>query len=137
MEAAWISVLASASGMVIVLGVRAARGSPSLPSPFDNAFFYAGVFVFTFTGLVISMRGLDGYLAIAGLFGFFYLFAAAFAAPRIGIAVFAAAITAGTMIGAVALDHFGAFGGTVLRVNLPRVLGVIALLAGVILIRGR
>lgn len=137
-EASFISVLASICAMATVLGYRAVRGSqPSLPAPFDGVYIYIGVILVAGTALAISIRGVDAYLAVAGLFGFLYLFAAAFVAPRAGIALFAASITAGTMIGAVALDHFGSFGGAVVRINLPRVIGVAMLLAGVALIRGR
>lgn len=137
-EAAFISVLASICAMAAVLGYRALKGAqPSLPAPFDSVFVYIGVILVAGTALAVTIRGVDAYLALAGLFGFLYLFAAAFVAPRAGIALFAASITAGTMLGAVAVDHFGAFGGAVVRINLPRILGVAMLLAGVALIRGR
>lgn len=137
-EAAFISVLASVCAMAMVLGYRSLKGSqPSLPAPFDGVFVYIGVILVAGTALAVTIRGVDAYLALAGLFGFLYLFAAAFVAPRAGIALFAASITAGTMLGAVAVDHFGAFGGAVVRINLPRIVGVAMLLAGVALIRGR
>lgn len=81
------------------------------------------------------MKGLDPYLAIAGLFGFIYLYGAGYIVPRAGVALFAGAVTAGTLVGSVGLDHIGAFGGEVYRVNALRVLGLVALMAGVVLVR--
>ena len=39
------------------------------------------------------------------------------------------------LVSTVGLDHIGAFGGDVYRVNALRVLGLVALLAGVVLVR--
>jgi transporter family-2 protein len=66
-----------------------------------------------------------------------YLFAASFLAPRLGVGPFMAAIIAGQLVAGVALDHVGAFGAAPRPVDLPRLLGIVALIAGVILIRGR
>ena len=137
-EASMISAIVSASGLAVVLGYKSVRGpGPSFTAPLDNVLAYGVILFAGSTILYLAMRGVESYLAVAGLFGFFYLFSAAFVAPRLGIALFAAAITAGTMIGSVALDHYGAFGATTQRIDGLRVLGVIALMAGVLLIRGR
>ena len=72
---------------------------------------------------------------IAGVFGFTYLFGAAYLGPRVGVALFASAVTAGTLVGSVWLDHVGAFGGGVYRVDGLRIAGLIALFAGVVLVR--
>jgi transporter family-2 protein len=85
--------------------------------------------------LTIGIRGLDPYLAIAGVSGLLYLFGASSLAPRVGIALFVGGVTAGTLIASITLDHFGAFGGVVQRISIVRVLGLMALIAGVLLIR--
>ena len=137
-EASFISALASAGGLAFVLGARSVKGPPSeLPSPYDTVLPFAGLAVICFVSLALAIRGVPSYLAITGLFGFYYLFSAALVAPRIGIALFAASITAGTMLGAVLLDHFGAFGATVQKLDGVKIAGIAALLAGVLLIRGR
>lgn len=137
-EAAMISGLVTLCGLAVVLGVKSLRpASTNFAVPLDHPATYLGVLAVTATLLVLAMRGLEPHFAAVGLFGFFYLFSAAVVAPRLGIAVFAAAITAGTMAGSVALDHVGAFGGVQQRVDLYRILGVFALMAGVVLIRGR
>lgn len=135
-EAAWISLLASVVGLAIVLGARAMRGNgPSLPSPMNAVLFYACVIIVAGAALIISLRGLDFYLGVTGLFGVAYIASAAFLAPRIGIALFASAITAGTLFSSIGLDHIGAFGADIRAINLVRVLGVALLFLGVVLVR--
>ena len=135
-EAAWINVLATFFGMALVFGVQALRGHPpNLPSPFDNPYVFAGVAAAAAFALSVSMSGLAPYLAIAGVFGFSYLMGAGYLAPRIGIALFASAVTAGTLVGSVALDHYGAFGGEVHRISAMRVSGLVLLVLGVVLVR--
>jgi uncharacterized membrane protein YdcZ (DUF606 family) len=136
-EATWISLLATVAGVALVFAVRSLRSDPpGLPSPFDSALLFAAIAAGAGFAMIVSLRGLETYLALTGLFGFAYLMSAGYLAPRIGIALFASAVTAGTLFGSVLLDHVGAFGGEVQRINLLRVIGVLALFAGVLLVRG-
>jgi transporter family-2 protein len=135
-EAAWISLLATACFLSIVFAARSLRGNPaSLPAPFDGVLVFAAIAVLAALAMAVSLRGLDTYLAVTGLFGFAYLVSAAFLAPRIGIALFASAVTAGTLVGSVALDHWGAFGADVHRVSFMRVAGLLFLILGVVFVR--
>jgi transporter family-2 protein len=81
------------------------------------------------------VRGVNPVLAVTGVFGFIYLMGAGFLAPRIGIALFASSVTAGTLIGSVALDHWGAFGADVHRIGIMRMAGLLLLVLGVIFVR--
>jgi transporter family-2 protein len=115
---------------------RSIRGSPpSLPAPFDGVIVFAIIAGLAAAAMLISLQGLNKYLAITGLFGFAYLVSAGFLAPRIGIALFASAVTAGTLIGSVALDHWGAFGAEVHRATAMRLFGLLFLVMGVVLVR--
>jgi uncharacterized membrane protein YdcZ (DUF606 family) len=135
-EAAWINVLGTFGGMALVFLIGSMRSDPpNLPSPFNQPATYIAAAIVACLALVVCMKGLDPYLAIAGIFGFTYLYGAAYLGPRVGVALFAGAVTAGTLVGSVGLDHIGAFGGEVYRVNALRVLGLVALLAGVVLVR--
>jgi transporter family-2 protein len=82
-----------------------------------------------------AMRGLPLYAWTGGLYGAFFVTAAAFAAPRIGLAFFIALLIAGQMGMALLLDQIGAFGLDRQPVNLTRLLGGAAILLGVFLIR--
>jgi transporter family-2 protein len=82
-----------------------------------------------------AMRGLPAYAWAGGLYGAFFVTAAAFAAPRIGLALFIALLIAGQLGMALLLDHLGAFGLERRPVDAGRLIGVAAILAGVLLIR--
>jgi transporter family-2 protein len=82
-----------------------------------------------------AVRGLPVYAWAGGLYGAFFVAAAAFAAPRIGLTLFIALLVAGQMGMAVLLDQLGAFGLERRPVDAGRLLGVAAILAGVLLIR--
>jgi transporter family-2 protein len=87
--------------------------------------------------LAFATKGIPAYLGLTGLLAVPYLLAASFLSPRIGVGLFLAAIIAGQLLGGVVLDHVGAFGASPRPVDLPRLLGIAALIAGVVLIRGR
>lgn len=135
-EASWISAVGTVTGIALIFAVQSLRSEPpSLPSPFNAVAPFAAIAVLMAAALAIGIRGLDPYFAAAGFFGLTYLFGAGYLAPRIGIALFAGAVTAGTLIGALGMDHYGAFGGALQRISVVRMVGVAALLAGVVLIR--
>jgi transporter family-2 protein len=57
--------------------------------------------------------------------------------PRMGTAVTLATITAGQMVAALALDHYGWLGAPTIRLSLLRALGAGLLFAGIALMRAR
>jgi len=135
-EATWISLLATLAGVTLIFALRSLRHqAPELAAPFNGVAVFAAIGLAAGLALAVSLQGLPSYLAVTGLFGFSYLVAAAFLAPRIGIALFVSAVTAGTLLGSVALDHLGAFGAEAHRVSLLRLVGVAALFLGVVLVR--
>jgi transporter family-2 protein len=138
-EATWVSVVGSVAALALTMAVLGLTkvDPPSLPSPFDKTwvFLVAG---FVAVGTVaVSVRGVHPGLAVVGLFGFAYVASAAFLAPKIGVGLFLATSTAGTLFGGVGLDHFGAFGSPVLRIDAYKVAGLVFLMLGVVLIKGR
>ena len=135
-EAAWISLLATICGVSLVFGIKVVRGDDvGLPEPFNRILVFVAIALVAAVALVLSLRGLDSYLALTGLYGLVYLISAGFLAPKIGIALFASAVTAGTLLGSVAADHVGLFGVDIHRLSLFRILGVFCLLLGVLLVR--
>jgi uncharacterized membrane protein YdcZ (DUF606 family) len=136
-EGAFTSLVTTVLGFGVVLAILAWRqGSLAMPAPYDRwPVFLALVLVFT-AGTVFIMRGLNGYFVVTGLFALPLLIGTGFLGPRIGIGMFIAAVLAGQLSGAVVYDHIGAFGAEVRRVDGLRALGVLALLSGVVLIRG-
>ena len=82
-----------------------------------------------------AVRGLPPYAWAGGLYGAFFVTAAVFAAPRIGLTFFIALLVAGQLAMALVLDHYGALGLAREPVNPVRVAGVVLVLAGAILVR--
>jgi transporter family-2 protein len=135
-EASWQSILATLSGIAAILAFRALRGDPPLlPAPLDRASLHIAVALIAGTALILTARGLDPYFIVIGFFGLAFIVGAATLAPRLGIALFVSTIIAGQLLGALALDQVGAFGGDVRQIDMVRVAGVAALLVGVVLVR--
>lgn len=70
-----------------------------------------------------------------GLFGAVFVTAAAAFAPRLGAATFISITIAGQVFVSILLDHFGVVGFAARPVTVPRLLGALLLVAGVLLVR--
>ena len=136
LEATWVTILGTVVGAALLLALRSARGEALLPAPFDRAALYAVVAVLAGVALVLSVREMEPYFALMGLFGLGVVFAGAYLGPRLGVALFISALIAGQMLAALALDHVGAFGAAVQSATALRMAGVAALILGVALVRG-
>ncbi|MBW3631564.1 MAG: DMT family transporter [Chloroflexi bacterium] len=136
-EAAYVSILGTLAGLTLALAIRGLMGSrPALPAPFDHPALTGAVALASGTLLTLLMRGLPGGYALTGLTAVPYLLAASYLAPKIGVGLFLGALIAGQLGGGVILDHFGILGTATRPVDAIRVLGVSALLVGVVLVRG-
>jgi transporter family-2 protein len=136
-EATWVSLIATVAGFTLVMAARAAGGaSIALPAPFQSAAVYAFVAAGAGVGLALLVRGIPPYFAITGLFAIPLLVGAGHLGPRLGVGLYISSVIAGQLMCSVVLDHLGAFGIPVHRVDLARVAGIGALMVGVALIRG-
>ena len=70
-----------------------------------------------------------------GFFGAVYIAISVFMVPRLGAAFFVALLVAGQMVASVAFDHFGLLGLSQHPIDVPRLIGAVLLVAGVVLIR--
>ena len=70
-----------------------------------------------------------------GVFGAIFIGLAIYLVPQLGAATFIALLIAGQMIASVAFDHFGWLGLAQRSADLPRLIGIVLLVAGVMLIR--
>ena len=125
---------ASAADFVI-RNLDAGSGT-GLPVPFDRVWVMAAIAAVSALALALSVRGVPSYLILTGLMSLPFLIGSGFLIPRIGVGLYLASAIAGQLMGALLLDQIGAFGGHVYRIDLLRGLGVLALLSGVILVRG-
>jgi transporter family-2 protein len=70
-----------------------------------------------------------------GLFGAVFIGLAVVLVPQLGAATFIALLVTGQMLASVAFDHYGVMGLAQRSVDVPRLIGVALLIAGVVLIR--
>lgn len=82
-----------------------------------------------------GVRTLPWYAWLGGAYGAVFVVAAAFAAPRLGVASTITLMIAGQLVAGMVVDHFGGFGIAPRPINLVRLLGVGLVFAGVVLVR--
>jgi transporter family-2 protein len=70
-----------------------------------------------------------------GAFGVCFISLALMLLPKLGASGFIALALAGQVVASLVLDHFGLFGLVERQMTLPRVVGAVLLLAGVVLIQ--
>lgn len=81
------------------------------------------------------LRDVPWYAWAGGFYGAFFVAVGAYASPLLGIASMVTLGVAGSMIGALAIDHFGAFGLERAPISPGRIIGVLLVIAGVVLVR--
>ncbi len=84
-----------------------------------------------------GLGGAPWWVWTGGAFSATFIVVSIFLTPRLGVAMTLATIIVGQLTAALVVDHFGLFGGPVVRVSLTRVAGVALLLAGITLMRWR
>jgi bacterial/archaeal transporter family-2 protein len=96
-----------------------------------------------FTSILLVFRGgervrewntLPWYMLIAGIFGLILYLTISVTQPRLGSAMMIVLIILGQLLVGVILDHYGLLGVAVRQIDVPRVLGIIALVGGAYLI---
>jgi transporter family-2 protein len=82
-------------------------------------------------GRLSQWRSLPWYALGAGAFGLIVISAISFMIPRVGVAPALIILLAGQLIMGAVLDHFGWLGLTQHPLDVPRVIGLMVVLAGV------
>lgn len=70
-----------------------------------------------------------------GLLGAFYVVASIVLIPRLGATATVAYILAGQMVASTLIDHFGLIGVHVHSLSIPRAIGIVLIIGGVIIIQ--
>ncbi|WP_068505110.1 DMT family transporter [Paenibacillus kribbensis] len=70
-----------------------------------------------------------------GLLGAFYVLATTILMPRIGVAATVGYVLAGQVIISIIIDHFGLIGATMHTLNVPRLVGALLVIVGVIVVQ--
>jgi transporter family-2 protein len=87
--------------------------------------------------LTAGIGGAPWWIWTGGIFSATFIVVSTFLTPRLGVAVTLATIIVGQLSAALIVDHYGLFGGPVVRASFARVAGVGLLLAGITLMRWR
>lgn len=82
-----------------------------------------------------NLKGLQWWHWAGGLMGAFFVFTAAFAAPRIGALLFMGLVLAGQLSSAILIDHYGWAGFREASISVSKAAGLLCILTGVWLIR--
>ena len=136
---------------MLLAGVFAATQTPTnamlstaVRSPVNAAFvsFAVGTLVLAAAVALVrvkpdwgAVRALPLYAWLGGAYGAFFVVAAAYSAPRIGVAATVTLLVAGQLVAAAALDQLGAFGMERRDLTPARLLGLALVAAGVVLVR--
>lgn len=139
-------VLAIIAGVMIpTQGAVNTKLSGFVQSPTNAAFvsFFVGT-IALFVYLVVAgtslsdLAGLKNAPAVAltgGLLGAVFVSAIAASVPRLGVATTFSLAIAGQMLTSLVIDHFGFLDVSVKQISLPRVLGAILIVVGVVVVR--
>ena len=137
-ESTFVSILGTLAALSLALAIQASADKVvMLPAAFTSPWFTGGIALVAGGILAMATHGIPALLGLTGFIAAPYLFAAASISSRLGVGLFLACVITGQLLAAVTLDHFGAFGTTPRPIDALRILGVLALLVGVVLIKGR
>lgn len=70
-----------------------------------------------------------------GLLGAFYVLATIVLIPRLGAATTVACVLAGQIVVSIIIDHFGLLQVTINQISIPRLIGAVLIIVGVILVQ--
>ena len=91
----------------------------------------SGIFLFVRGGEKIrDWQTLPWYMLFAGIFGLILYQTISVTLPRLGSTMMITLVIIGQLMTGMVIDHFGLMGVAVRPIDLPRILGLIVLLAG-------
>lgn len=82
-----------------------------------------------------AMLDAPSWVWIGGLLGAYYVIASIVLTPRLGAATTVGLVLAGQVAASIAIDHFGLLRVSVQEATLPRLLGALLIVAGVVLVQ--
>ncbi len=84
---------------------------------------------------IANLRGARPWMFLGGAYGAFFVSAAAFAAPRLGLASMLTIMIATQLIAALVIDRFGLIGLPRAPISTLRLVGVALVLVGAVMVR--
>ena len=147
MKTAWILVpVALAAGMFLPVqfGVNShLRNFVGGPVAAAAISFVVGTVALAVAALIVqrslpepgSVASAPWWAWTGGLLGAFFVFASIVLTPRLGAATTIGLILTGQVMASIVIDHFGLIRVPVHEVSLPRILGALLIVAGVIVVQ--
>ena len=105
--------------------------------------FLVGTVILVAAALVVSHSVPDlgpimsepPWMYLGGLLGAFYVSASIILTPRLGVATTIGLFLAGQVVASMVIDHFGLFGVPVQPASIPRLLGAVLIIIGVVIVQ--
>jgi transporter family-2 protein len=72
---------------------------------------------------------------VGGALGAFFIVVTIYGVPRVGVAVWLSAAVLGQVTFSLIADHFGFMGVSVHPITMPRIMGILLVIAGVVMVR--
>jgi len=136
-EAVYVSLTLTIAGIAVaLLLLQTGLRDVQLPGPLRDPWLPLAVLGATGAAFAVSMRGLRPIYGLMGVLGMVFMLGSPVLVPEVGVALFVAASTTGSLISALIIDHWGWLDSDIRRVTPTRVAGVVLLVAGVVLIAG-
>ena len=120
--------------------LRQVVGGPVLAAALS---FLVGTIILLMAAVVLSrsvpelgpIMSAPPWMYLGGLLGAFYVSASIVLTPRLGVATTIGLFLAGQVIASIVIDHFGLFGVAVQPASIPRILGALLIIVGVVLVQ--
>jgi transporter family-2 protein len=135
-EATWLHLLVLVAAMAVVIAVAARRGkAPAFERPLHSLTAVLALALVCGVVALASFRGLEWYYLLSGVVSMVIFLLITWLLVRVSLAFYFASNTLGMVFGSLALDQIGAFGAPEHDLTLPRVLGALLVVVGVVWVR--
>jgi transporter family-2 protein len=134
----WIWVMATQALINTRLGTAAGNAFVAAMISFAVGFTSLTIVLAVRTAGAVRWEGLRGapwWAYVGGMLGAFFIVATIYGVPRVGAAVWLSAAVLGQVTFSLVADHFGFFGVSQHAVSLPRLVGIVLVIVGVVMVR--
>lgn len=135
-EATWLHLSVLLAAMAVLVAVAAMRGrGPGFARPLHRAeVMWAVAAAFSAIAL-LSVRGIEWYFLASGVISAVIFLMITWLLVRVSLVLYFASNTLGTVFGSLVMDQIGAFGAPEHEITLPRALGALLVVVGVVWVR--
>ena len=140
LPAALVAGMAAPTQFAINSQLRQVVGGPVLAGAIS---FLVGTVVLVVATLSVrrsvpdlgSITSAPWWMYLGGFLGAYYVVASVVLTPRLGAATTIGLFLAGQVVASIGIDHFGWFGVPVHHATIPRILGALLIIVGVVVVQ--